>query len=130
MKETPDRKLVDTGALVYGDKGVIMYGSHGAGGVRILPQSAMRAYERPAPTIPRAPSNDHYRDFIQAVRDGRKAGSDFSYGGPLTEIALLGNIAQLFPGQELKWDAENMRFANSAEATKLLTPTFREGWTL
>lgn len=130
VEETPDRKLVDTGALVYGDKGVIMYGSHGAGGVRIIPQSAMSAYTKPAQTIPRAPFNDHYRDFLQAVRDGRKAGSDFSYGGPLTEIALIGSIAQLFPGQELKWDAPNMRFANSTEATKLLTPTFREGWTL
>ena len=130
VKETPDRKPVETGAFVYGDKGVITYGSHGAGGVRILPQSAMSAYKKPAPTIPRAPFNDHYRDFIHAVRDGRKAGSDFSYGGPLTEIALLGAIAQLFPGQELKWDAPNMRFANSAEATKLLTPAFREGWTL
>jgi hypothetical protein len=125
---------VDTGALVYGDKGVIMYGSHGAADVRIIPQSAMSAYKRPEPTIPRAPFNDHYRDFIQAVRDGRKAGakyaSDFAYGGRLTEIALIGAIAQLFPGQELKWDAPNMRFTNNAEATKLLTPKFREGWSL
>jgi predicted dehydrogenase len=130
VKETPDRKLVDTGALVYGDKGVIMYGSHGATGVRIIPQSAMAAYTKPPQTIPRAPLNDHYRDFIEAVRDGRKAGSDFSYGGPLTEIALVGAIAQLFPGQELKWDGPNMRFTNSSEATGLLTPKFREGWNL
>jgi predicted dehydrogenase len=130
MQETPDRRLVDTGALVFGDKGVIMYGSHGAGGVRIIPESAMDAYQKPEPSIPRAPRNDHYRDFIEAVRDGRKAGSDFAYGGPLTEIALVGAIAQLFPGQELKWDAPNMRFSNNAEATKLLTPTFRQGWTL
>ena len=27
----------------HGDQGVIMYGSHGAGGVRILPESAMDA---------------------------------------------------------------------------------------
>jgi len=130
LKETPDRKLVQTGALVTGDKGVIMYGSHGAGDVRILPQSKMTNYTRPAKKLPRAPRNDHYRDFIMAVRERRKAGSDFSYGGPLTELALLGNIAQLFPGQELKWDGPNMRFTNSKEATRLLTPTFRDGWSL
>jgi predicted dehydrogenase len=130
LKETPDRKLVQTGALVTGDEGTIMYGSHGAGDVRILPQSRMTEYTRPAKTLPRAPRNDHYRDFIMAVREGRKAGSDFSYGGPLTEIALLGGIAQLFPGQELKWDGPNMRFTNNAEATRLLTPKFREGWSL
>jgi hypothetical protein len=33
-------------------------------------------------------------------------------------------------GQELKWDAQNMRFTNSPEATALLTPQFRAGWTL
>ena len=44
--------------------------------------------------------------------------------------ALLGDIAQLFPGEELKWDGPNMRFTNHADATKLLTPRFREGWTL
>ena len=32
-----DRKAVETGAVVLGDKGTIMYGSHGAGGVRIIP---------------------------------------------------------------------------------------------
>ena len=121
---------METGALVHGDKGFIMYGSHGAGDVRIIPESAMSAYTRPPKKLPRAPRNDHYRDFIMAVREGRKAGSDFSYGGPLTEIALLGDIAQLFPGQELRWDAPGMRFTNNAEATKLLTPTLRKGWSL
>jgi predicted dehydrogenase len=130
LKETPDRKLVETGALVTGDNGTIMYGSHGAGDVRILPQSRMTGYTRPPKKLPRAPRNDHYRDFIVAVRENRKAGSDFSYGGPLTEIALIGAIAQLFPGQELKWDGPNMRFSNSSEATRLLKPTFREGWSL
>jgi predicted dehydrogenase len=130
VKEAPDVKLVDTGALVFGDKGVIMYGSHGATGVRILPPSKMRDYNRPPQKYPRAPFNDHYRDFIESVREGRKAGSDFSYGGPLTEVALLGAIAQLFPGTELKWDAPNMRFTSNSEATKLLTPKFREGWSL
>ena len=130
LKETPDRKLVDTGALVEGDKGVIMYGSHGAGGVRILPQSKMRDYKRPEKKVPRAPRNDHYRDFIEAVRANRKAGSDFAYGGPLTEIALIGSIAQLFPNEELKWDGPNMRFINHSAASKLLTPKFRDGWSL
>jgi len=102
----------------------------GAGDVRILPQSKMTGYTRPPKKLPRAPRNDHYRDFIMAVRERRKAGSDFSYGGPLTELALLGGIAQLFPGQELKWDGPNMRFTNSKEATRLLTPTFRDGWSL
>ena len=99
----PERKPVDTGADVYGDKGVIMYGSHGAGGVRIIPETAMKAYKRPEQKIPRV--KDHHDDWLQAIRDGSKAGSDFSYGGPLTEIAMLGVIAMKLPGTKLEWDA-------------------------
>ena len=40
----PDRKAVETGAVVLGDQGTIMYGSHGAGGVRIIPEAKMKDY--------------------------------------------------------------------------------------
>jgi predicted dehydrogenase len=124
----PDRKPVDTGAYVYGDKGVIMYGSHGAGGVRLIPETAMKAYKRPEQKIPRA--KEHHADWLQAIREGKKAGSDFSYGGPLTEIALLGVIALKMPGTKLQWDAPNMRFTNSDEANQHLNPPYRQGWSL
>ena len=44
----PERKPVETGAFVLGDKGTIMYGSHGAGGVRIVPEAKMKEYPLPA----------------------------------------------------------------------------------
>ena len=121
----PERKPVETGAYVYGDKGIIMYGSHGAGGVRIIPEPAMKAYKRPEQKIPRV--KNHHDDWLQAIRDGKKAGSDFSYGGPLTEIALLGVIALKLPGTKLEWDAPNMRFTNSEEANQHVNPPYRRG---
>jgi predicted dehydrogenase len=124
----PGRKGVDTGAYVYGDKGVIMYGSHGAGGVRIIPEKAMKAYEAPKRKIPRV--RGHHRDWLRAIREGRKAGSDFSYGGPLTEIAMLGVVALKMPGTKLQWDAEAMKFTNCDEANKFVDPPYRKGWTL
>jgi predicted dehydrogenase len=122
------RKPVDTGAYVYGDKGVIMYGSHGAGGVRIIPEEKMKAYKRPEPKIPRV--KEHHDDWLRAIREGRKAGSDFSYGGPLTEIAMLGVIALKLPGKKLEWDAANTRFTNSEEANQHVNPPYRQGWSL
>ncbi len=124
----PGRKPVDTGAYVYGDKGVIMYGSHGAGGVRIIPEAAMKAYTQPEKTIPRV--KEHHDDWLRAIREGRKAGSDFSYGGPLTEIAMLGVIALKMPGMKLEWDGPNARFTNCDEANQYLDPPYRAGWTL
>jgi predicted dehydrogenase len=124
----PGRKPVDTGAVVLGDKGTIMYGSHGAGGVRIIPETKMRAYKLPPKTIPRA--KEHHQDWLQAIRTGGKAGSDFSYGAALSEIGMLGVIAGRFPGTKLEWDAAEMKFTNSAEANALVTPEYRPGWSL
>jgi predicted dehydrogenase len=125
----PERtKSVTTGAYVYGDKGVIMYGSHGAGGVRLIPEAAMQAYKRPPQKLPRV--KNHHDDWLRAIREGRKAGSDFSYGGPLTEIAMLGVIALKMPGTKLEWDAPNMRFTNSEEANRHVSPPYRQGWSL
>jgi len=122
------RKVISTGAVVYGTKGTIMYGSHGAGGVRIIPEAKMRAYKQPPKTIPRV--RGHHNDWLDAIRNGKQAGSNFDYGGPLTEIARLGIIAMQLLGQKLRWDGANMRFTNSAEANALINPPMRKGWTL
>ena len=119
---------IGAGAVVIGDNGKITYGSHGAGGVRLLPEKRMDEYQRPPKTIPRV--RDHAVDWIEAIRDGRKAGSDFSYGGPLTELAMLGVIAVKLAGTKLEWNAEKMQFTNSAEANALVNPPARAGWTL
>jgi hypothetical protein len=123
-----DEKEVDTGAVVMGDKGTIVYGSHGAGQVRLIPQAKMDDYKKPSKTIPRV--KEHHWDWLQAIKTGRKAGSDFSYGGPLTEVALLGVIAIKFPGTKLEWDAQSGHFRNCSEANQYIDPPYRAGWTL
>jgi predicted dehydrogenase len=122
------RNAVDTGAVVYGDKGVIMYGSHGAGGVRIIPEARMKAYKLPDKNLPRA--KEHHQDWLDAIRQGKKAGSDFSYGAALSEIAMLGVIAIKLTGVKLQWDAAAMRFTNCDEANRFVNPPRRGGWAL
>jgi len=125
----PDRKPVETGAYVYGDQGVIMYGSHGANPVRIIPEEAMKAYQQPEQKIPRV-KGGHHQDWLRAIREGGRAGSDFSYGGPLTELAMLGVIAIKLPGVKLEWDAVATRFTNCDEANQYINPPYRKGWSL
>ena len=131
----PDQKLPEIGAYVLGDQGGIVHGSHGAGDWRLFPEKLRKEYKQPPQKLPRVSEpgayfNGHHQDWLNAIRKGGKAGSDFSIGGPLTEIALLGIMALRFPGQELKWDSANVRFIGNDEATGLLTPEFRKGWTL
>ncbi len=123
-----DEKPIETGAVVIGDKGTIVYGSHGAGQVRLIPQAKMDAYQKPAKTLPRG--NEHHLNWVQAIRNGTQAGSDFSYGGPLTEVALLGVIAIKMAGRKLDWDAQQMRFRNCPEADGFVNPPYRAGWKL
>jgi predicted dehydrogenase len=118
----------NTCGLVIGTEGAIRYGSHGASGVRIMPEEKMLAYKRPDPTIPRVAG--HHQDWVDAVKSGSPAGSNFDYGGRLTELALLGVIATRHPEVALAWDGSAGRFTNSDEANRMVAFNPRKGWRL
>ena len=88
----------------------------------------MQAFERPESSLPR--SLGHHLDWINACKGGPPAGSNFDYGGPLTELALLGVLAARLKNRKLVWDSENLKFTNDEEANALVTPAYREGWNL
>jgi len=124
-------------ALVVGDKGKIVHGSHGAKDWSIIPESKMMEYMGDRKRVPEAaakgpPANfKHLHDWVQACKGWKTAGSNFDYGAPLTEIALLGNIASLMPGTELQWDGDHMTFPNNPSANQHLHfYPYRDGWTL
>ena len=54
--------------------------------------------------------------------------ASFSYAAPLTEALLLGVVANRFPGQQLHWDAENLRVTNLPEANPLIRRDYRAGF--
>lgn len=121
------RNVPETGAVIIGTTGKIMHGSHGAGECRLIPEKAMREYKRPEPSMPRVRVG-HYRDWLDAIREGRQASSPFEYGARLSEIGLLGMVAIRMTGKKLLYDATKMKFTNCDEANKWLTPTYRKGW--
>jgi predicted dehydrogenase len=124
-------KLPGTGAIIFGDKGMIVHGSHGGGGCYLIPDNLMDQYSgknAPAQKIERVKS--HAWDWADAIRTGRKAGSNFDYGGPLTQVALLGLIAIRFPGQTLNWDDQGARFTNHHAANAFVQSAYRKGWKL
>lgn len=126
-----DEKIPETGAILFGDKGMIVHGSHGASSCHLLPEDLMDQYagkNAPAQKIPRI--KGHGWDWIEAIRTGRQAGSNFDYGGPLTQVALLGLIAIRFPGQTLHWDDKAMKFTNNKAANAHVRSSYRPGWKL
>ena len=126
-----EQKVPGTGAILFGTKGAIRHGSHGAGGWYLLPEELNekhRGANAPEKKIERV--KGHQWDWLEAIKTGRKAGSDFSYGAPLTQIALIGAIAIRFPGEKLEWDDKAAKFKNNDAANALVNPPARKGWKL
>jgi len=116
----------DGGVVFVGDKGKLMCGCYGES-PRLIPESKMQAYKRPPHSLPR--SIGHYKEWVRACKGGEPASSNFDYGGPLTEILLLG-IAATRADAKLHWDAGKMEFTNLPEANQFLHHPYRKGWSL
>lgn len=125
----PDRKLPESGTIFVGEKGKLMCETYSES-PRLIPETRMKAYKRPAKTIPRVPGANHDQNWIDACKGKTKAVSNFDYAGPFTETVLLGNLAVLFPEKKLEWDGPNLKVTNSPDANEFVKPKFREGWSL
>jgi hypothetical protein len=125
----PGRRMGDDngGVIFIGDKGKLMCSCYGAN-PRLIPETAMQAYTRPARVIPR--SKGISAEWIEACKNGTKSTTDFSYSGPLSEAMLLGNIAIRMKQTNiaLEWDAVNMKFPNYPEADEFVQMSYRKGW--
>ena len=114
--------LAASGSLFIGEDGVMML-PH-VGGPQLLPKEKFGSTEKP--DIPKYIS--HYHTFIDHCLSGELTSDGFHYAGPLTETVLLGNIANRFPGQQLEWNASELRIPGHADAQKLVSRVYRKGW--
>jgi predicted dehydrogenase len=122
----PERNMGEDGLLFVGDKGKILAGGWSES-PRIIPEPKMRAYQRPAKTIPRV--EGHRRDWINACKGGKPSSANFDFGGPLTELVLLGTVA-MRTKKKLYWDGPNMKATNAPEADEFIRPEYHNGWKL
>ncbi|MCW5980831.1 MAG: Gfo/Idh/MocA family oxidoreductase [Bryobacteraceae bacterium] len=120
----PERELDGDGILFVGDKGVLLSGF--TGGPALLPESRNKEYQPPEPSLPR--TIGHYQEWIEACKGGKPASCEFGFGGMLTEIGLLGNLA-VRAGKLLTWDPVS-RKTNDADANRYISEPARPGWEL
>ncbi len=121
----------DGGVLFIGDKGKLMCGCYGKNPV-LLPESRMKDFKPPTPTIERIPGGDkgHEKDWLRACKGGKPACSNFEYSGPLSETVLMGNLAVRFPNELLLWNGEKIEVTNNDEANSFVMRRYRQGWTV
>ena len=129
----PGRRMGDEdgGLMFIGEDGILMTGCYGEN-PRLIPETAMKDYDQPEPSIERIPegSGGHERDWVRACKGGKPASSNFDYSGPFSEMVLMGNLAVRFPYKKLDWDGENMKVTNDPLADAYVKREYREGWTL
>jgi predicted dehydrogenase len=113
-----------SGVLFVGEKGMLVsdYGRH-----TLLPEEKFAGFVRPPQSIPK--TIGHHKEWVEAIKNGGTPSCHFGYSGPLTETALLGNVAYRV-GQTLEWDAENLRARNCPAADEFVQHHYRKGWKL
>ena len=110
----------------------------------------MADFVPPTPTLKRV-TTSHQGNWVEAILNGGETSSPFSYGGPLTEAVLMGNLAikayqykalkegkQMgdwdpydYPGRRtILWDGQNMKVTNWEEANQWVKRDYRAGWEL
>ncbi len=125
---------VDTwpgGMMMIGDKGAIKTGTR-PNDPRLYSEALWQEFlknpsKRPAQSIPRI-KGGHQQEWADAIKgDGPLPGSNFDYASGLTELTLLGVLAQRF-NTRIEWDSKNMAITNKPELSQYLREPARGGW--
>lgn len=118
-----ERALGDNGIYFVGSKGVLLAPGW-SGTPRLVPESNMAAFERPAKTIPR--SVGHHREWVDACRAGRPedAKAGFWYSAPFTEALLVG-LLPIYAGKRIEWNTRTMTATNAPELDRFIRKAYR-----
>ncbi len=123
-----DATYMGRACWMLGSKGLIGCGTH-AGTPLILPDPLRKAWNAnpPPETIPRVIGGP-FREWLRAIKgQGPEPGSNFDYSAKLTEIILLGVIAQRF-NTRIEWDAKTAQITNLPELNQYVKEPVRKGW--
>jgi predicted dehydrogenase len=121
-----DTKLVSRGSLFVGDKGIIFNNGGATAAPVIYPESLRASFTPPPKSIPR--TKGHHREWVDAIKGGPAAMSNFDYASRLTEITLLGVLSLRLGGRKIYWDHDNMKATGIPEADIIIREPVREGW--
>ncbi|MEM7374778.1 MAG: Gfo/Idh/MocA family oxidoreductase [Bacteroidota bacterium] len=124
------KDLPKSGMIMVGSKVSLMTGGRPNKPELLLPKKEWEEFQRnmPKQTIPRVAEEDPQGEWIRAIKkEGPMPGSQFEYGASLTEMALVGVLAQRF-GVRIEYDAEQMKVTNHKDFDQYIKEPVREGW--
>ena len=124
-----DFKIPACGKAIYSDDLTFVGGTHSAS-LKIVGGANQKEVTAnlPGPSVSKTSTN-HMDNFIRAAAElDPSCNSSFAISGPLTQVFMLGCIAQRL-GENLEFDHETRQITNNTRANELLkgNPP-REGW--
>ncbi len=127
--EWGSEKLGRRGMVMSGDKTSLITGGRPDGPRLLLSREDWYTFRKAPPkkTIDRVEGGP-WAEWIAAIKgDGPMPGSNFDYASRLTEMILVGVLAQRF-NKRIEWDAESMRITNHPELNVFVKEPVRKGW--
>jgi hypothetical protein len=127
-------QLPNTGCLFVGQHGQLF--TTGWGGAGIMKLQGERAWRgvldheaaKPVPyTLPRAPADNHMREWFEACKGGPATFTNFTVGARVVEAHLPGILA-LRLGRPITWDSVNLRVTGAPEADRWIQKDYRTRW--
>jgi len=121
--------LPGSGMIMVGDKVSLMTGGRPDNPKLLLPEEDWKRFlaNPPAETIPRVQGGPQ-PEWLAAIKgEGPMPGSSFEYGARLTEMALIGVLAQRC-NTRIEYDEAQMKVTNDSEVDKFVKEPVRQGW--
>ncbi|MEM0964573.1 MAG: Gfo/Idh/MocA family oxidoreductase [Verrucomicrobiota bacterium] len=129
LPEPKPGKESDGGLLMLGSKQKFYHFDMRPNNVKLLmSREEWREFRKTLPerTIPRVKGSIH-GDWGRGITDGITPCSNFEESTVLTEMILLGVVAQR-AGHSIGWDVENMRVPGHPELDSIIKQPVRRGW--
>ena len=117
------------GMVMVGDKNSLITGGRQNNPRLVMYDSDWDDFKRNAPekTIPRIKDETPVEEWVHAIKNDTLPLSNFEYGASLTEMAVLGCLAQRF-NADLDYDSKNMKITNRQDVDRFIKPPVRKGW--
>jgi len=114
------------GKVIYGEGLTFKGGTHGAT-LQIIPESKALEMASRLPPVPKSTSN-HFANFLLACKGQEQCRSSFAVAGPLSQVLVLGVIAQR-TNARLAFNPATKKITNNKAANAFLTgPPPRKDW--
>lgn len=122
-------KLPGTGMVMIGEKKTLITGGRPNDARLLVSEEEMKEFlaHAPAQKYPRVGEEKPQQEWIDAIKNHTLPGSNFDYATELTEMILVGTLAQRF-ATKIEYDAANMKITNKPELNAYIKEPVRDGW--